>query len=326
MLIFIPSLVIHSCIHSHSHFSAHTSLEKPPKKGLLYYLRSIPFFFILSYNPPRHETTQPSSLLTHILVLSAVTMLVDAHKRRCTMSIQAAPSSTPRQACQAAVEKGASRAAHALSHAAAKFTHHPDTKKPRSGVLGIVLTTPEGDIIVGDAIPEGTRCHMSLEHRALQKQWLDTIGNNLVPGNWKQLRDLNCPRAPRVDYKKQKAPRERHSPAEEKERKHYGLKWLRSIGDNRRQRHQRHREDAERAWQTKRLEVEWQRQQRQTEAEERRRQAQEWQAQISIADLQKWIADLGRQQDEAERKLLDLQAELRRKTEMDLEADSEDEQ
>ncbi|CCF33367.1 hypothetical protein CH063_05572 [Colletotrichum higginsianum] len=228
------------------------------------------------------------------------------------MSIQA-PSSTSRQACQAAVEKGASRAAHALSHAAAKFTHHPVTKKPRSGVLGIVLTTPEGNILVGDAIPEGTRCHMSLEHRALQKQWLDTIENNLVPGNWRQLRDLNRPQAPRVDYEKQWDPRERQSPAEEKKRKHHTLKWLRSIGEDRCQQHQRHREAAERAWQLQKMEVECQRQQRQIDAEERRRQAQQRQAQMSIAELQKWIADVGRQQDEAERKLHDLKAELGRR-------------
>ncbi|TQN64891.1 hypothetical protein CSHISOI_10527 [Colletotrichum shisoi] len=237
------------------------------------------------------------------------------------MSIQA-PSSTSRQACQAAVEKGASRAAHAVSHAAAKFTHHPDTKKNRSGVLGIVVTTPEGDILVGDTIPEGTRCHMSLEYRALQKQWLDTIENHLVPGNWRQLRDLNRPRAPRVDYKKQEGLRERQSPSKEKKQKHHALKWLRSIGDGRRQRRQRHREAAERAWQLQKMEIECQRQQRQIDAEERRRQEQQWQTQVSIAELQKWIADVGRKQDEAERKLHDLKAELRRKTEMDFETDS----
>ncbi|EFQ27523.1 hypothetical protein CGRA01v4_04626 [Colletotrichum graminicola] len=78
-----------------------------------------------------------------------------------------------------------------------------------SVVPRLILTTPEGETITGDDIPEGEKCHYSKEYRTLQQRWLDNLADSLVPGNWKRLRDWNLP---------EKTPRERHR-AEEKKRK-----------------------------------------------------------------------------------------------------------
>ncbi|KAK1986470.1 hypothetical protein LZ30DRAFT_778270 [Colletotrichum cereale] len=64
----------------------------------------------------------------------------------------------------------------------------------------LTLTTPESEIIIGDAIPEGTKCYFSDEYHAFQRQRLDTLENSLVSGNWKQIRDLNRPQEPEADY------------------------------------------------------------------------------------------------------------------------------
>ncbi|KAK2021759.1 hypothetical protein LX32DRAFT_646133 [Colletotrichum zoysiae] len=67
-------------------------------------------------------------------------------------------------------------------------------EQPRLVVPGLILTTPEGDTVAGDDIPEGRMClhpaeHYVVEKQWVEKQWLKNIENNLVPGRWKHIRD-----------------------------------------------------------------------------------------------------------------------------------------
>ncbi|GJC77556.1 hypothetical protein ColLi_00394 [Colletotrichum liriopes] len=192
-----------------------------------------------------------------------------------------------------------------------------------SDAPSITLTTPEGELITGDAIPEGTKCHFSDEYHTLQKQWLDTLENNLVPGNWKQLRDLDCPQEPKISYEEEEAARERHLLVEEKKRKRHTEKVARRAHDEERRRQER--DAAERAWQLQRMEIEYQKQERWYEAEERRYQAQQLKMQQADADLGKWVEEMDRQQEEAERRLQELRDELEEKMERDFGVEGEDE-
>ncbi|GKT55773.1 hypothetical protein ColTof4_11813 [Colletotrichum tofieldiae] len=254
----------------------------------------------------------------------------------------------PRTACQVVAVKGVSWTARTLSRIAAKLSHHNTSTSTQAfaqtqeldtvieflpmyqtrGSLtrdapSITLTTPEGELITGDAIPKGTKCHFSDEYHTLQKQWLDTLENNLVPGNWKQLRDLNCLQEPKISYEEEEAVRERHLLVEEKKRKRHTEKAARRAHDEERRRQER--DAAERAWQLQRMEIEYQKQERWYEAEERRYQAQQLKMQQADDDLGKWVEEMDRQQEEAERRLQELRDELEEKMERDFGVEGEDE-
>ncbi|KAK1638655.1 hypothetical protein BDP81DRAFT_422415 [Colletotrichum phormii] len=58
-------------------------------------------------------------------------------------------------------------------------------------VLHIVLTTPEGDTLTGDDIPEGKSAQKSQASRDLRKHYVATAETYLCPGNWLKIRDNN---------------------------------------------------------------------------------------------------------------------------------------
>ncbi|KAK2003963.1 hypothetical protein LX36DRAFT_25663 [Colletotrichum falcatum] len=173
-------------------------------------------------------------------------------------------------------------------------------KQPHSDAPILILTTPGGKSITGDGIPEGTKCHFSDEYRALQRQWLDNVENSLIPGNWKQIRDLNGPQ-------EDKALCKRHLRVEEEKRKRHAE---RAEGQRRRQK----TDAAERARQLQKMQVEYDDQERRYRDEERRYQTQQPQVRHINTDFERWIDDVNRQQDEAERRLQEIRDSLKGRT------------
>ncbi|WYZ34132.1 hypothetical protein EsH8_I_000408 [Colletotrichum jinshuiense] len=169
-------------------------------------------------------------------------------------------------------------------------------------VPSIILTTPEGDVLVGDDIPQGKRCSFSHEYHTLMKQWLETLEHRLVPGDWKQLRSLNRPE-PAVDYAAREAVHESHLRLEEKKRKRHERRARRDHDQKRR----RERDEAQHRWELQKMEVEYLRQERGYSMEERETVAMDW------------------QQDKAEETLRRLRAELEEMMERDFGEESEDE-
>ncbi|KAK1590222.1 uncharacterized protein LY79DRAFT_590641 [Colletotrichum navitas] len=162
-----------------------------------------------------------------------------------------------------------------------------------SVVPRLILTTPEGETITGDDIPEGKKCYFSKEYRALQQRWLDNLANSLVPGNWKKIRDWNLP---------EETYRERRR-AEEKKRK-------RQREKEESQRRRQEADAAERARQLQKMQVQYDKQEGRYRDVEKRHQAQQswtWYPGVDIRKLveellEKLIEKMIRKNEEAVRK------------------------
>ncbi|GKT43377.1 uncharacterized protein ColSpa_03558 [Colletotrichum spaethianum] len=180
-------------------------------------------------------------------------------------------------------------------------------------IPSIILTTPDGEVVIGNAIPEGNKCHFTDEYYALQKQWLDTLENSLVPGKWRQLRDLNRPQGPKINYEEEEALRERHLRIQKKQKRR-AEKAACMAHDERYHQRRQERDAAERAWQLQRMEV-----------EDRRYQAQQSQTLEAAAAPGEWVEEMDRQQEEAEKRLQELRDELEERMERDFGVESESE-
>lgn len=165
----------------------------------------------------------------------------------------------------------------------------------------IFLTTPEGDILTGDDIPEGQRADKSREARRMKQQYAANAETQLCPGNWNKIRDANRPEEPEDPVlhinQREDATNPKGSRSWQKR-----LARINQRSQRRRARQQK-LEEAERLWRLQKVEVE--------EFKAERRAKVEALERIGAAgDFPAWSRKMDREQGEAEERLRLLRSEF----------------
>ncbi|KAI3528958.1 hypothetical protein CSPX01_15869 [Colletotrichum filicis] len=167
----------------------------------------------------------------------------------------------------------------------------------------IFLTTPDGDILAGDEIPEGQRAQEPCEARRRKEQYAANAEMQLCPGNWEKIRDANRPEETEEDAVLHVNLREAEAALPKGSRS-----WQKRLArvnqrSQRRRARQQELEEAERLWRLQKVRVE-------EFVAERRAKVEALERIGAAGDFPAWSRKMDREQGEAEERLRVLRREL----------------